>query len=163
MKRQTPFTKQEVSDLQSFALSIGLAFARDSRITHGRRRICIHEAGHAVMYLGLGLEPWRIEIQVGGAESFMPAISMPVEEVIVMCLGGPVAEELLCGPKGVFLGALDDLWQIKQAADVLELPDVKALVQKAREEIVSRKAHVVALAHVLLETGSLSSGDFDVA
>ena len=33
--------------------------------------------------------------------------------MILMSLGGPLAEDRLCGPKGVLIGALDDVWQLK--------------------------------------------------
>ena len=61
MKRRASFTKNDVRELQEFALSLGLDFAADTTVAQDRRRVCVHEAGHAVMYLGFGLDGWRIE------------------------------------------------------------------------------------------------------
>jgi hypothetical protein len=161
MKRQTPLTKQEVLELQAFALSIGLAFARDTRTALGRRRTCIHEAGHAVIYLGLGLTEWRIELQHGGAETFVSRVAVPYEGAIFMALGGPIAEESLCGPKGVFMGALDDIWQVKDASALLDLAALRTLVERAREAVAERKLYVLALADVLDKNGTLSGNDIE--
>ena len=156
MKRRTAFTKQDVRELQAFALSVGLDFARDTSIEQNRRRVCVHEAGHAVMYLGFGLEGWRIELRGEGAETFVPPIPIRPEVMILMSLGGPLAEARLCGPKGVLVGALDDVWQLKEAAEGQDLDGVKLLVQQAYVEVAKREEQVLAIADILDETGSFA-------
>jgi hypothetical protein len=76
--------------------------------------------------------------------------------MILMSLGGPLAEDRLCGPKGVLIGALDDVWQLKEAAEGQNLDEVKALVQQARDEVVKREAQVLLIADILDETGSFA-------
>jgi hypothetical protein len=157
MKRRAAFTKQDVRELQAFALSVGLDFAHDTSVQQNRRRVCVHEAGHAVMYLGFGLEGWRIELRGEGAESFIPPVPIKPEVMILMSLGGPLAEARLCGPKGVLVGALDDVWQLKEAAEGQDLGGVRVLVQQAHLEVAKREAQVLAIADILDETGSFSS------
>jgi len=156
MKRRTAFTKQDLHDLQAFALSVGLEFAEDTSVEQTRRRVCIHEAGHAVMYLGFGLEGWRIELRGEGAESFIPPVPIKPEVMILMSLGGPLAEASLCGPKGVLVGALDDVWQLKEAAEGQDLDGVRVLVQQAHLEVAKREAQVLLIADILDETGSFA-------
>ena len=156
MKRRASFTKKDVRELQEFALSLGLDFAADTSVDQTRRRVCVHEAGHAVMYLGFGLEGWRIEIGDEGAESFIPPMHIRPEVMVLMAVAGGLAEERLCGPKGVFIGALDDVWQLMEAAEGQNLDDVRALVGQARDVVAKREEQVVLVADILDETGSFS-------
>ena len=161
MKRQTPFTRVEIEELRLFALGIGLAFARDRRAADGRRRYLIHEAGHIVMYTGLGITGWHVRVDGTSAETSMPRVEVPTEVSIVMALGGPLAEEWLCGPRGVFLGAVDDLWQVKRAAEVHSVAELKSFIAQTRQALSARKRYVLAAADVLGERGKLSEDDLE--
>ena len=78
------------------------------------------------------------------------------EVMVLMAVAGGLAEERLCGPKGVFIGALDDVRQLKEAAEGQNLDDVRALVQQATDEVVKREAQVLLIADILDETGSFA-------
>jgi hypothetical protein len=161
MKRRKPFTHAEIEKVRAFALRIGLGFARDQDVADDRRRFCIHEAGHIVIYAGLGITGWRVRIHEGGAETSMPptAVSSPV--CILMALGGPLAEEAHCGPSGVFLAAVDDLWQVKEAAAGLTVVDLRVLVAQGRQVLAERKRFVLAIADLLAKRGEFSEDDID--
>jgi hypothetical protein len=159
MMRREAFTKQDIRQLQAFALGIGLQFARDTRLAQGLRRVCIHEAGHAVMYVGLQLKGWRIELSAAGARTHFPVVAVRAEANILMSLAGPLAEEWLCGPRGVFYGALDDLWQVMEAREFIDVDGFKALVAQTRQVLRDRKLQVLAFADMLQEDGTLSEGD----
>jgi hypothetical protein len=161
MMRREAFTSEEIRQVQAFALRIGLRFARDMRPVQGLRRSCIHEAGHAVMYAGFQVHGWRIEIDALGSIISMPTAAVPVEQHVIMSLGGPLAEEWLCGPRGVFLGAIDDLWQVMEARRVIDGDGFNTLVAYTRQVLKERKQLVLQFADVLQENGSLSEADLD--
>ena len=162
MKRDEGFAGADVHELQAFALSLGLRFARDLRVAEGRRRACIHECGHALMYIALGVHGWYIELDGDrGPEIFNPPEALECEAVVLMGLAGPLAEEKLCGPKGVFRGAVDDIWQVREAARTLgaEATDLLPLVVQARDIVAKHGASIVAMAELLQRQGRLSEED----
>lgn len=161
MKRQGDFTKKEIRDLRTFALGMGLGFARDMRPADGLRRQCVHEAGHAAMYFMFGIPGWRVEVGPGGAELFLAPTNIRVEQSIVISLAGPLAEERWCGIRGVFRGALDDLWQAQETAERggHDAKSLKALVASTREALHNNSRFVLAIADVLQRDGRLDDSD----
>jgi hypothetical protein len=156
------YERPEIEALRNFAVSHGLTFARDRRTSTGLRRLCIHEAGHAIMCLGFGIPGWRIEIRADSAELSNPPTAVNIKIAIITALGGPLAEERWCGPEGVFLGAVDDIRQVKEASEDLGLSgeSLREQIAKTRTVLERNAKLVMKLADWLQMKGSLSEADF---
>jgi len=113
------------------------------------------------MYVVLGIHGWHIELAGRGPETFIPPTAVHGEAAILMALGGPLAEEKLCGPKGVFHGAIDDIWQVRDGARTLgvEVPNLRPLVARAREILRKHGLAVIEMAEILQKRGRLSEDD----
>jgi hypothetical protein len=65
------------------------------------RRAAVHEAGHAVACLVLGIPMIAVTIADGfylHRDRYRPPHGLGVTALVTMCLSGPAAETALCGP-----------------------------------------------------------------
>ena len=122
MKRVDEFTKEDIDDLRAFALALGLGFARDSRVADGLRRSCIHECGHALMDVVLGIHGWHIELAGRGPETFIP----PTREVLSRQLDAGGLSSMMLAEKKALLsrtdlpGGMSNLFVAEARPDVRE-------------------------------------------
>jgi hypothetical protein len=131
--------------------------------------VAVHEAGHAVVGLTLGLKLDKVHVtRKGGATQW---VDRSHKEFLTVIVAGSVAEDLFVGSAKLVskvLGKLrigdrgsDEDQAVRLAGFTLEVPaavieTIKETEERAHEILIERRSHVEVLAKALLEKRTLS-------
>lgn len=122
-------------------------------------RLAVHEAGHVVAALALGLEVTSVSIERGyGAGGVTYVSTSEGLDRVLLGLAGTVAEHLTFGPAGAHVAHSD---REMQGSDVAIIGSARAL---ARELLADRFEQVHRIALALLEgPGTLDAAELRAA
>jgi ATP-dependent Zn protease len=132
-----------------------------------RKRLAIHESGHAIAAITLGLPIVAVTIADGDPHVhrgvYKQTPDLAVECLAIMCLSGPAAEELCCGPITDHGDRIDRQMArgyLRERYNEAQLVLQFERMQLAAERLVtSSRREITSVATALLRRGTLTADE----
>jgi hypothetical protein len=138
-------------------------------MTKNKQKLAYHESGHVIASVRLGIGVLRADINPQHPhflrDRFTRRADTALEHLCLICLSGPAAEELFCGPiidNGDFLDMTMARGYVEQGYDELQRGFQLQRLRDAAEHLARTdwaRKRIQRLADALIEHGSLDADE----